>query len=140
MDSLPLYTRYLMENGRHDHHQVSTIGMVNIFSYSRTKLTRLNLIARPYEQVGCYLSHVRALEMMKPGDVFAVFEEDAHFAANGPSKLKQLHNFIERTALAYDVIMIGINRIPSPSGETTNMPVSIEIFSMLALLTSDQLL
>lgn len=101
MDSLPLYTRYLMENGRHDHHQVSTTGMV-----------------------GCYLSHVRALEMMKPGDVFAVFEEDAHFAANGPSKLKQLHNFIERTALSYDIIMIGINRIPSPSGETTNLPVS----------------
>ena len=27
-ESLPLYTRYLMENGRHDHHQVSTAGMV----------------------------------------------------------------------------------------------------------------
>jgi hypothetical protein len=77
--------------------------------------------------VGCYLSHVRALELMKPGDVFAVFEEDAHFASNGASKLKQLHNFIERTALSYDVIMIGINRIPAPSGETTNMPVSEKI-------------
>jgi hypothetical protein len=29
LDSLPLYTRYLMENGRHDHHQVSTTGMVS---------------------------------------------------------------------------------------------------------------
>jgi hypothetical protein len=32
-ESLPLYTRYLMENGRHDHHQVSTAGMV-IFPFS----------------------------------------------------------------------------------------------------------
>ena len=27
-NSLPLYTRYLMDNGRHDHYQVSTPGMV----------------------------------------------------------------------------------------------------------------
>ena len=113
-----------MENGRHDHHQVSTTGMVNILP----QFPLVRLITKSYDQVGCYLSHVRALEMMKPGDVFAVFEEDAHFAANGPFKLKQLHNFIEKTALSYDVIMIGINRIPAPSGDTTNMPVSFVSF------------
>mmetsp|Transcript_40059 Transcript_40059/g.107259 ORF Transcript_40059/g.107259 Transcript_40059/m.107259 type:complete len:184 (+) Transcript_40059:232-783(+) len=32
-DTLPLYTRYLMENGRHDHHQVSTAGMVGLLLY-----------------------------------------------------------------------------------------------------------
>lgn len=51
--------RYLMETGRHDHSQVSTPGMI-----------------------GCYLSHVGVLEKMKPGDVYAVFEEDAGFVSS----------------------------------------------------------
>ena len=74
-------------------------------------------------QVGCYLSHVRVLEKMQPGDVFAVFEEDAHFSSSGPAKLKLLHDYVEKKAIAYDLIMIGINRIPAPSGEITNLPV-----------------
>ena len=38
-------------------------------------------------QVGCYLSHIKAMESMQPGDVFAIFEEDAHFAPNGPTQV-----------------------------------------------------
>ena len=75
-------------------------------------------------QVGCYLSHVKALEQMKPGDVFAVFEEDAHFSESGPAKLKLLHDYVAKNALDFDLIFIGINRIPAPSGETTNLPVA----------------
>mmetsp|Transcript_40068 Transcript_40068/g.107304 ORF Transcript_40068/g.107304 Transcript_40068/m.107304 type:complete len:505 (+) Transcript_40068:232-1746(+) len=100
-DTLPLYTRYLMENGRHDHHQVSTAGMI-----------------------GCYLSHVKVMEMMQPGDVFAVFEEDAHFDKTSPLKIKRLHDFVEKMSISFDAIMIGINRVPAPSGKTTTFSVS----------------
>ena len=50
-----------MDKGRHEHSQISTPGMI-----------------------GCYLSHVKALKQMKPGDVYAVFEEDAHFVSLPP--------------------------------------------------------
>mmetsp|Transcript_40061 Transcript_40061/g.107268 ORF Transcript_40061/g.107268 Transcript_40061/m.107268 type:complete len:336 (+) Transcript_40061:232-1239(+) len=103
-DTLPLYTRYLMENGRHDHHQVSTAGMI-----------------------GCYLSHVKVMEMMQPGDVFAVFEEDAHFDKTSPLKIKRLHDFVEKMSISFDAIMIGINRVPAPSGKTTTFSVGPDV-------------
>ena len=67
--SLPLYTQYLMLHGRSAHQEVSTPGMV-----------------------GCYLSHVAVLEKLKPGDVFAVFEEDATFVS-GPTPSRPCTDF-----------------------------------------------
>ena len=31
--------------------------------------------------VGCYMSHIKVLRMLEPGDVAAVFEEDAMFVS-----------------------------------------------------------
>eukprot|EP00282_Hemiselmis_andersenii_P016753 CAMPEP_0114108176 /NCGR_PEP_ID=MMETSP0043_2-20121206/81_1 /TAXON_ID=464988 /ORGANISM="Hemiselmis andersenii, Strain CCMP644" /LENGTH=325 /DNA_ID=CAMNT_0001199925 /DNA_START=1 /DNA_END=976 /DNA_ORIENTATION=+ len=94
-ETLPLYTRYIILNGRHDHSQVSTAGMV-----------------------GCYMSHVKVLEQLKPGDVFAVFEEDALFTSRSIRELAALHGFVRDTLKTdFDLLYTGANDNPKPSAK-----------------------
>jgi hypothetical protein len=74
---------------------------------------------------------------MKPGDVFAVFEEDAHFSASGAAKLKLLHDYVQKNSVEYDLIFIGINRIPAPSGEITSLPVRLILISIFCSVIVD---
>eukprot|EP00284_Hemiselmis_tepida_P009319 CAMPEP_0174932290 /NCGR_PEP_ID=MMETSP1355-20121228/35620_1 /TAXON_ID=464990 /ORGANISM="Hemiselmis tepida, Strain CCMP443" /LENGTH=387 /DNA_ID=CAMNT_0016178691 /DNA_START=35 /DNA_END=1195 /DNA_ORIENTATION=- len=95
--TLPLYTRNLMLHGRHEHSQVSTPGMV-----------------------GCYMSHVKVLEQMRPGDVFAVFEEDAAFSSRSIKELQALDAFVRgELRMDFDLIYTGVNNNPPPSGTET---------------------
>ena len=94
LTSLPLYTRYVLETGRHDIYQVGSPAMV-----------------------GKYFSHVSAWRRMQEGDVFAVFEEDAHFSDTTRHQLVLLDRYVEREGLSFEMIMLGLDRSPEPSGE-----------------------
>ena len=66
--------------------------------------------------VGKYFSHVEVWKKMQEGDVFAVFEEDAHFSDAARNQLAMLDKFIRSNGLSFSVLMLGIDRNPEPSG------------------------
>jgi hypothetical protein len=94
LTELPLYTRYVLETGRHDVYQVGSPAMV-----------------------GKYFSHVDVWRKMQEGDIFAVFEEDAHFSDAARNQLALLDRFIRLNGLSFSVLMLGIDRNPEPMGK-----------------------
>lgn len=101
--TLHLFTRFLLEN------PCSTLA---------------GNVIRTQGMVGCFLSHTRVLEEMKPGDVYGVFEEDARFLEGGERRLQELLPFVEKgdfhflklQALSHDPAAMPIQQLsPSPS-------------------------
>jgi len=78
---LPLYTRYTMLMGRHDHMQ----------------------IANP-AALGCLLSHIEIWKQMLPGEIIAIFEEDAYFNKDSTRRFRSLSQ--DMSSNPWDIIML----------------------------------
>ena len=63
-ETLPLYTRYLIDHGRQNHMQIGNGAML-----------------------GCLLSHIEIWKTITPGETVGVFEEDAQIDAVSASRL-----------------------------------------------------
>lgn len=80
--SLSLYTQYLMTvSGRHDHMQLSSPAML-----------------------GCFLSHAKIWQTIRPGEVFAVFEEDAYIDEVSAERMHSLSN--DMRDIHWDVLLL----------------------------------
>lgn len=103
---IPLYTQRLIDNReRHDHFQISTLGMI-----------------------GCYMSHVTVWKKMEPGDTYVIFEQDAVITETGTREMKELSNFFHETDMPFDIILVGINAYPPPKTlNTTIYPISRDL-------------
>jgi hypothetical protein len=64
-----------------------------------------------------YFSHVEVWAKMQEGDIFAVFEEDAHFADTARHHLALLDRFIRNRGVSFSILMLGLERNPEPSGK-----------------------
>lgn len=78
---LSLYTKYTMLVGRHDHMQ----------------------IANP-SALGCLLSHIAIWKMVSPGEVIAIFEEDAFFDHSSTRRLSTLSKDMQH--YPWDILML----------------------------------
>jgi GR25 family glycosyltransferase involved in LPS biosynthesis len=56
--------------------------------------------------IGCYLSHVRILKQMKPGDIYFILEDDAMFRPSIQSEVKRA---LRRAPGNWDMILLGYN-------------------------------
>ena len=80
-DTLPLYTRHLIDNGRQSHVQIGN-----------------------YAMLGCLLSHVEVWKQVAPGEIVAVFEEDAQIDGVSSYRLKLLEE--DMRGVDWDVLKL----------------------------------
>lgn len=76
-----LYTRYVMVVGRRDHMQLSNPSML-----------------------GCLLSHIHIWKMVNPGEIIAIFEEDAYFDKVSSERIKGLS--LDMQDIPWDILML----------------------------------
>lgn len=81
LDTLPLYTRHLINNGRHNHVQIGNFAML-----------------------GCLLSHVDVWKQVVPGETVAVFEEDAFIDGVSAIRFEMLRN--DMRGVTWDLVLL----------------------------------
>lgn len=95
-DFLPLYTRYLLRYGRHDHMQLGNAAML-----------------------GCLLSHVEVWRRyVGPNETIAVFEEDARLDETSSERMRQLS--LDMRLYDWDMIMLESGHVTT-TGEWVNV-------------------
>lgn len=80
-DTLPLYTRHLIDNGRQSHIQIGNSAML-----------------------GCLLSHVEVWKNITPGETVAVFEEDAQIDEVSSYRFKLLESDMQ--GVQWDILKL----------------------------------
>lgn len=81
LNTLPLYTRHLIKNGRHNHVQIGNFAML-----------------------GCLLSHVQVWKTIGPSETVAVFEEDAFIDAVSTLRFKMMEN--DMKGVEWDLVLL----------------------------------
>jgi len=81
LDSLLVFTKYQLLFGRSDHMQISNENML-----------------------GCLASHVEIWKKIKPGEIVAVMEEDAHVDSVSYERICQLHR--DMRGIPWDILIL----------------------------------
>ena len=72
-------------------------------------------------EVGCFLSHYRIWEEMKPGDIYLILEDDVRFGTSFVNDLKQIIDEAKNIKSGWDLIYVGRKRGPGAADDEEYM-------------------